>query len=207
MGRRIKGLYKATRIDQIRAMSSPLRLEVLEAACSMGECSVGEIADRLGRTRTSTYALVAQLVEVGLLSPTGSRRTGKRDETLYSAPARMVGSVFDSSDPKNVDAHVRYGTALMRMAGRKLTEAFVSPDARVRGAGRDTHAGSHKVWLNRAELAELNKKVDEIWAMCRSTEPGPGKKLINVTLTLTPDRDRNDDSTPDRATGTRRPRR
>ncbi len=78
--------------QEMWVLSSPIRVDVLNAACALGECSVAEIADRTGRTRTSLYPHIEQLVEAGLLIEGETRLAGKRYEQLYTPIARNVGT-------------------------------------------------------------------------------------------------------------------
>ncbi len=167
-------------------LSSPARLEILEAACALGTCSAGEIAEMTGRSRTSLYPHIEQLVGAGLLIDAGTRPSGKRQEQLYRPIARQVNTRHDADDPSVVEYHVAYGKAACRMLSRVFESAIKNPDAVTRGPKRDTHCGAQTVWADDATLAEINRHLDRVWELCSKSQPGEGRRLVQVGMVLGP---------------------
>lgn len=167
-------------------LASPARLEVLDAACALGECSAGEIAEMTGRSRTSLYPHIEHLVKASLLIESGTRPSGKRHEQLYRPIARQINTRHDITDPDNVAYHTAYGNAVCRQLARLFYRANRHPDTQPRGPTRDTHCGAQTCWVDDTTLAELNEHINRIWEICRHSEPGPGKRLLQFGIVTAP---------------------
>lgn len=167
-------------------LSAPARLEVLDAVCVLGLCSAGEIAGMTGRSRTSLYPHLEQLVAAGLLVEAGTRMAGKRQEQLYRPVARQINFRHNSQDPDNVAYHAAYGKTICRLLARLHEKATRHPDISPRGPHRDTHCGSQTAWVDDDTLAEINTHINRIWEICRHSEPGEGKRLIQIGVVTAP---------------------
>jgi DNA-binding transcriptional ArsR family regulator len=174
--------------EKMWVLASPIRVEVLNAICALDECSVTEVAAFTGRSRTSLYPHIDQLVEAGLIIEGDARLAGKRYEQLYRPIARTVATKHNSKDPENVAYHQAYGNAVGRLMARLHERATASPNAVVRGPLRDTNAGISTAWVDDGSLEEVNKLVERIWEICRDSRPEEGKRLINIGVMMAPDR-------------------
>lgn len=184
----IKDTHVIYNAQEMWVLASPIRVEVLNAACALEECSVADIAAITGRSRTSLYPHIEMLLGAGLIIESGQRLAGKRYEQLYRPIARSVVTRHNSKDPDNVAYHQAYGNAVGRTMARLHQRATASPDAVVRGPGRDTHAGIYSVWVDDESLAEVNAMLERIWEICEQSHPGDGRRLVNVGVFLAPDR-------------------
>ena len=120
----------ATR-EQRKALTSPLRLEILGQFTGPTPLSVRDLAERMGRTPHSIYYHVHLLARVGLLREIGARASGAgRSETLYQ-PVR--DTIKLDAEPGAEDTIRRTMAAAFRMAERDLDTALES-------AGRRTPA-------------------------------------------------------------------
>jgi DNA-binding transcriptional ArsR family regulator len=176
-------------------LAAPARLEILDAACVMGECSAGDIAAMTGRSRTSLYPHIEHLLGAGLLIDAGIRTTGKRPEQFYRPVARQINFRHNSQDSENVAFHAAYGIAVCRLLARLYRQATHHPDIVPRGPQRDTHSGAQTAWVNDDTLAEINTHINRIWELCRNSEPGEGKRLLQIGVVTAPIR-RNGDTEP-----------
>ena len=59
------------RPEQLAAITSPARVELLELIGVWGPCAIADVARRMGRAPDSLYYHVRKLVDVGLLERTG----------------------------------------------------------------------------------------------------------------------------------------
>lgn len=169
-------------------LASPIRVDVLNAVCSLEECSVAEVAEFTGRSRTSLYPHIEQLVEAGLIIESEKRLAGKRYEQLYVPIARSVATKHNIKDPDNVAYHQAYGNAVGRLMSRLHERATSSPKSVVRGPNRDTHAGLYSAWVNDEELEEINELLGRLWDICKGSHPGDDKRLVSLGVVLAPDR-------------------
>ena len=172
-------------------LAAPARLEILDAACVLGLCSAAEIAAMTGRSRTSVYPHIEMLVGAGLLIEAGTRPAGKRHEQLYRPVAKQINTRRNGKDPENVAYHAAYGKAVCRLLARLHEKATNHPDITPRGPLRDTHCGSQTAWVDDDTLAEINRHINRIWELCRDSEPGEHKRLIQIGVVTAPVR-RND---------------
>jgi hypothetical protein len=109
--------------EQREALTSPLRLEILDQFAGPTPLSVRDLAERMGRTPHSIYYHVHLLARVGLLRELGARTgVAGRSETLYQ-PARDTVAI-DSNDPGAGPAIRRTMAAAFRMAERDLDSAL-----------------------------------------------------------------------------------
>jgi hypothetical protein len=175
------------------ALTTPARLEILDAACVLGVCSAGDIAGMTGRSRTSLYPHIEHLLAAGLLLDAGTRPTGKRTEQLYRPVARQINFRHNSQDPENVAYHATYGKVICRLLARLHEKATNHPEIVPRGPHRDTHCGAQTAWVDDRTLAEINEHINRIWELCRQSEPGEGKRLLQIGVVTAPVR-RNEDT-------------
>lgn len=154
--------YRVTDPEQIDAMASPARLEIIDAVRVLGPCSVAEVADLLGRTADSLYYHVRKLVEVGLLIPSGTRETARRDETLYRTPGRRMRLPHDPKDGELTELRLKAFAALLRLTERDHRAAFEKGLAKITGPRRNLVNARIKGWLNDEQLAEVHEHIDRI---------------------------------------------
>ncbi|MDF1809512.1 MAG: helix-turn-helix domain-containing protein [Phycisphaerales bacterium] len=183
----LKNLHIIYDPSEMWVLSSPIRVEVLNTVCGLEECSAAQIAAFTGRSRTSLYPHIEQLVEAGLLIESDVRLAGKRYEQLYRPIARTVATKHNSKDPENVAYHQAYGNAVGRLMARLHERATGHPEAVVRGELRDTNAGIHTAWVDDDDLKEINSLIERIWEISRNSEPSENKRLINVGIMIAPD--------------------
>ncbi|MHA7814510.1 MAG: helix-turn-helix domain-containing protein [Phycisphaerales bacterium] len=190
----LKDLHVIYDAKTMWVLASPIRVEVLNAICSLEECSVAEVAEFTGRSRTSLYPHIEQLLEAGLIKEGEKRLAGKRYEQFYVPIARSVATKHNIKDPDNVAYHQAYGNAVGRLMARLHERATASPSSVVRGPNRDTHAGLYSAWVDEKELEEINELLSRLWDICKDSHPGDEKRLINIGVMLAPDRRANEDA-------------
>jgi hypothetical protein len=187
MGSRAK-TYVVRRADQRAALTSPLRLEILEHFHVAGPAAVDEIAARMGRAPDSLYYHVRMLVKVGLLRASGSRKSGKRGKALYAAVAPQIELPCRSVSSDATDSTMKSMTSAFRMAEREMRTALESGDFEEHGRYRDFFAGRVRSDLSRSALAEVNrhlKAIENIFWREFKTAPANGTSC-SLTLTLLP---------------------
>ena len=91
----LKVIYDA---QTMWVLASPIRVEVLNAVCTLEECSVAEIAEFTGRSRTSLYPHIEQLVDAGLIGA-GQRRHGGAGASDKVIDNRGFAALVGPCDP------------------------------------------------------------------------------------------------------------
>lgn len=185
MNKETKSIKSFHSIDDPEAMwvlASPVRVDVLGAINAIGLCSVADIAKYTGRSRTSLYPHIEQLLRVCLIIEGEVRLAGKRYEQMYEPIARIVMTEVRVDDPENVAYHQAKGKALARLMARKYERSVADPQAVVHGSNRDTHTGFYAVWVNDESLKEMNDHIDAIRKLSAESRPGEGRRLVNVGI-------------------------
>ena len=85
-----KGVYFIRKPEQLAAIRSPVRQEIVDALAATRIRTVAEIASMLGRSPHSLYHHVRVLERVGLILNMGIERRNRRDEALYATPGRRM---------------------------------------------------------------------------------------------------------------------
>ncbi len=183
----IKDTHIIYNSEKMWVLASPIRVEVLNAICALGECSAAQVAEFTGRSRTSLYPHLEKLLEAKLVIEGDVRLAGKRYEQLYRPIARTVATKHNSKDPDNIAYHQAYGNAVGRLMARLHESATADPDAIVRGPQRDTNAGISSAWVDDESLEEINNLVERIWEICRTSRPSEDARLVNIGVMLAPD--------------------
>ena len=93
--------YQITDPDQLRAVVSTVRSDIMDQVAAFGPLSVREIGELTGAAPSSLYHHVQQLLAVGLLTPAGERHAAKKPEQLYDTPAPRMRMLEALQDPAN----------------------------------------------------------------------------------------------------------
>ena len=180
--------YVVRRADQRAALTSPLRLEIMEHFFVAGPAAVDEVAARMGRAPDSLYYHVRMLAKVGLLRPRGSRKSGKRAKTLYAVVAPRIELPCRPGSTASTDSTMKSMTSAFRMAEREMRGALESGNFEEQGRYRNFFAGRMRSDLSRAALAEVNrhlKAIEDIFSREFKTAPANGTSC-SLTVTLLP---------------------
>lgn len=184
--------YLAEGEDQRRALSSPIRLEIL-GHFREGDLSVAELAALMGRPASALYYHVGLLEKAGILLRAGERPAGKRQETLYRPVARRIALAADPEAPESIDAALRTAASAFRMAERELAAALRDGETRTGGDDRNFSASRMHCRLTREGLAAIHAHLDaiqEIAAQSGADAPEDAGEYCSFTFALLPLRGR-----------------
>jgi len=172
--------------DQLAAIVSPLRQEILDVMARVGIASLAELAAILGRSADGLYYHVRVLMRVGLLRPAGSRTTGGRNEALIRAAASEFALRYAGSPPKEAKAAVAIVGSMMRLGTRDFRRGLLGPGNMLDGPRREVWALRSTGWLSPTELVAVNRRIRDLNDTVRSAPGETGKRLYAVTILLTP---------------------
>ncbi len=183
--------YAIRRRDQVEALVSAVRQEVIDTLGAAGPQSVTELARLMGRPADALYYHLRRLVKVGLVVPQGERRRGRRTEVVYD----LVGYPLQLDYPRGRDARtdptVRLVAAMLRTAERDFQRGLEGHRAVVDGPARTLWATRRHAWLTPADLRRVNQLLSELLdRMGRSRQPDRGE-LCTLTFVLAPRAARN----------------
>ena len=174
--------------EQLAALTSPVRLELLELIGIWGPCAVADVAERMERAPDSLYYHVKKLVSVGLLEHVRDRRKGQRSEAIYRLPARQL-EVPRSSEGAAREQTSKAIHAILRLAGRELDTALDDDEALDEGPKRRLYGRRMNGRLSWKAIGEVNRHIAEIEAIFAREGTRRGRNQGHpavVTLILTP---------------------
>lgn len=176
------------RPDQLAALTSPVRVQLLELFGLWGPCAVTDIAPHLDRAPDSLYYHVRKLVQVGLLELSGERRAAHRFEALYRLTADEFEIPRKAKGPKARALTHKAIDAVLRLAGRELKSALEDDDAEDEGAARTLYGRRLRARLNKTALRELNRHVTAIEQLFlkAARKPPRANHTVAVTLVMSP---------------------
>lgn len=186
---RQRKVFQLDRQDQVDALSSPIRIEVIETFQTRGQLSVRELAQAMDRTPDSLYYHVRKLVAVGVLVVAEKRRSGAREEAVYGLAAPVIAMPYRPESPSNRAAYERAGAAVVRKAEREYRASVAGGGAVCHGARRETLVSRYKARLTPEGLAELNRRLRELESFLeRENARGKGRyhALTTVLAPLEP---------------------
>lgn len=161
--------YPITSLSQFRALTSPVRGEIIDIVDLMGAMSIAEIASHMGRPVDSLYYHVRRLVKVGLLVETGKRKSARQQEAIYDLPGRPASLHYSPSQTGHVRAVVKSIGVMLRMTERDFKAAFAGK--LVRGSGGERNVVHSRVlgWYTEEEIQEIRHQIRRITTKFRSS--------------------------------------
>jgi predicted ArsR family transcriptional regulator len=147
-------------VRQWRAISSPIRLELLALAEAEQPCSIGDLARASGRRATGLYRHVRIFVAAGLLVPDGKRPGVRRPEQLYRVSPLAGRFRAAVTEERSAERYVRVEMAALRACGRGLRD-MLREHFRTKGPTDlppRFHARHEITWLD----DERSKKLGQI---------------------------------------------
>src|SRR5437870_2803925 len=136
-----------SRLDQMSALASPVRQELLDVLARLGEASLAELATALGRPADGLYYHVRALERVGLVRDAGSRVVAGRRERLVRALAPEYALRYGSRPPARASAVNTIVSSMLRLGIRDFRRGFGAKENRVGGRVRDVWALRTTGWL------------------------------------------------------------
>lgn len=174
------------RPDQVTALASPVRCQIVDCLTVHGPSSVREVAQRMGRKPESLYYHVKALVAVGLVLLQSTRTVNRRREAVYKvvAPRLVADRKLRSRAYKK--ALARTGEAVLRLAAREHRAAVEHGNTPVEGPRRVLSLRRHSARLTPASLEKLNRRLDHIFDLLDKCDDPKADGTFAVTIALAP---------------------
>jgi DNA-binding transcriptional ArsR family regulator len=189
---------------QRKALSSPVRLEILGCFMPSDGLTIADLAERMGRPATALYYHVRILEEVGVLRQVGERPGTKRAEAIYDLVADRVAYAGHNSSPAARKEAVKAMSLSFRMAERELDAALASAAERPKDPERQFFASRAHCRTRKSTLAKVNRLLSEIGELLaeetrREAYPDDASEFFSLTIALLPllGREENNDGEPD----------
>lgn len=178
--------YDILPLAQARALSSPLRQEIVDALESQGPSTIAALAQRLGRRADTLYFHVRALERVGLLKRRGTVGKGRKEAAVFDLPGRPLRLVYGSTP---AERRRRVGPALdslLRIARRDVKRALGAADVSTEGPRRDLWVARARGWMTPARLARANTLLGELLELMYEAPPREGTQPVALAFALTP---------------------
>src|SRR5262249_61997666 len=122
-----------SRTDQLAALASPARVELIDVLTRLGKASLAELAQALGRPADGLYYHVRALEKVGLVKASGSRKVAGRTERLVRAAGREVMLRYATRPPARARAGNAVAAGILRLGVRDFRRGLAQPRNRREG--------------------------------------------------------------------------
>lgn len=180
--------YILEKLSQLQAISSPVKQEIIDVIQSRGQCSIGDIADELGRPADGLYYHIRALVKDQLLVEVGfTKKTGQR-EKIYntSQSGSLMEAGYDQSDPEKVDAMNKIVSSMLKIALKDFKAGLNSKVAVVEGDGRNLSACRIKSRLTYNEVRRVNSLLAQVAAVFNHQRQENTENLYSIAWVLAP---------------------
>lgn len=176
--------YVVRSTRQLAALAAAARQEIVDVLEQMGTVSVAELAAALGRPADALYFHLRALTRVGLVRKAGSRARPGGKEALYCTVKPELQLHYEPQSAANREAVSAIVASMLRLTNRDFERSFQQGQVVVSGAHRELWAWRKVGRLSRAQVAQMNHRVQEL-AEVISAPRGQGR-LYAVTVIFTP---------------------
>lgn len=178
-----------TQTDEIEALASAVRLDLLAALRSGPQASVAELAERLQRKPTALYHHLRRLCAAGLVQVAGTRRSGRREETLYALAAPQIATAAAARrSAAGRRGMSQVGRALLRQLARDYERALLATDTVLDGETRSAALALLSLRLDPPQLARFNRELDALLLRWAGVEPHPEGRALRLAVVMAPTR-------------------
>jgi DNA-binding transcriptional ArsR family regulator len=173
--------------QRVRALASPVRIEIIEALQIHGPATVAEIARSLGRRPDSLYHHLRRLEAAGIVEECERRTEGGRAARVLRVVEEMAeAGLGPQASPDLRRAVAEIAVAILRLGEREVRKAAMAPQVRTEGKRRNLHTARQKVWLAPGDLERLNGELDDLRERYAAHERGEDSELFALTTILLP---------------------
>jgi predicted ArsR family transcriptional regulator len=177
--------YWILRPDQIAAVSSPLRQEIVDRLAAFGPAGARDLAHALRRRPTSIYHHLTQLERVGLLRTIPADIARGRPALLYATVAPRMRLARAARLAHNRKPLARAGTSAAKQAGRDYADGFGAEHWAIEGARRNHWFFRVVATPSRSRLKRMNALLNQLAELAWTPDPQAGPP-ISVAWFLAP---------------------
>jgi hypothetical protein len=182
---RAKTTYTAS-IGQLRALASPVRIEMVGVFQTHGPLAIRELAEKMSRPADGLYHHVRQLLKVGILRVAETRRAGKRDEAVYELTAERFGHTERPNTPAMKKAIVETAASALRLASREFRRAVLADSQERDEPRKRARLSRQRIWLTDEDLVELQEMLEKIEAFLKERTGRKQGRPFALTTVLVP---------------------
>jgi DNA-binding transcriptional ArsR family regulator len=172
--------------EQLSALVSPVRQNILDRLEAAGPCTVAELATQLALAPDALYYHVRKLEAVGLLVRADTLKGMGRDSAVYDLAAREWHIDYRPGDPENEQAVTAITAGMLRQAQRDFERGFSVPNVQARGPARSLWSLRLESALDGEDLQAVNGHLQAILDILRKPRRSAGQPLYAMTWVLSP---------------------
>ncbi|WFL76896.1 helix-turn-helix domain-containing protein [Altererythrobacter arenosus] len=150
------------RADQLRALVSAVRTDIVDHLAGRGEMSIKELAEAIGKQPSALYHHLEQLLDVGLVVESGARVVNRKKEKLYRTPSRRMRLRKALESGEHADLMGQIVASLSRQADRDFSRGQAIPTARADGEHRNLGFFRLVAKPDAGRLEEINRHLEAI---------------------------------------------
>lgn len=178
---------KVTTVNSPKAVSSltsPLRMEILQAFGTGDRLTVGDLAERVGKPRSSLYYHIRKLIEMGLLVEVERKLKGKKYESSFETASDRIIIQANTSTKPGREAMAKLIRSMTRQAARdfeRALETHALDGTKAADVGRRQRA-----WLTEDDVKKVDELFTKIEAICAKRRTKGKGRLYSVTSLFVP---------------------
>ena len=170
---------------QLKALSTPIRHDIVDRLAALGPLSVRGLADALGRKPTAIYRHLLTLEKLGLVEASRASGARGRPAMIYRSAVPQMRIARAPRVKGNRAPMAKIANAMARQAAREYAAAFKSDDWVVEGARRNHGFFELLTTPSSKRLKKINALLDELAHLIWTPDPKPGRP-IRVTWFMSP---------------------
>lgn len=171
---------------QWRALSSSVRLQMVDLLRMLGPCAVPRLAEALDRPADGLYHHVRILEKAGIVKKVGEERIGPRMQAVYATVAKDVRLPVDRVDARSAEQFTRVTSSLLRTADRGVAAAIRAGGIKQSGPEQNLWCRIHTGKVDAARLARLNALLKEIEREIDEGRSSGEGRTMSLVMTLWP---------------------
>ncbi|HXC56500.1 MAG TPA: helix-turn-helix domain-containing protein [Rhizomicrobium sp.] len=195
-----KPVYWISQREHLKALTSPIRHDIVDRLTALGPLSVKALAAALGRKPTAIYRHLVALERFGLVQAEMMRGARGRPAMIYRIAASRLRPARAPGPKTGRTPMAKIASAMARQAAREYAAAFQSDRGVIEGARRNHGFCELLTSPSPARLARINSLMDQLAQLIWTPDPKPGRP-IRVTWFMSPSAGAQTDNTREAALG------
>ncbi len=169
--------YQITDPEQLKALVSTVRADIMDQVAAFGPLSVREIGQLTGSAPSSLYHHIQRLTEVGLLLEAGVRPSSRKPEQLYDTPAPRMRMLEALQVAKNQSIMEALVGAMCKQAARDFARGVVAPHRETLGETRNVRFARLVCRPDADTLRQINAHLDAVTELIARSADGDGARI------------------------------
>jgi DNA-binding transcriptional ArsR family regulator len=148
--------------EELRALVSPVRQEIVDVLSSRGPMSAADIAAAIGRPADALYFHLRALERTGLARRAGLRRRGRRKEALFRTVAFELKVRYAPASAANRSRLAAIVASMLRLGVRDFRRGLKQRVVCGSGPQREIWAQRRTARLTAAQLEQVNALIERL---------------------------------------------